>query len=242
MEEGGKLWITAVNSPATSVSGTKAVETGDDGYVRIDIRDVGRGMPAEVVEWIFEPYFTTKEKGSGLGLATAYAIIDQHGGHLSVDSVFGEGTTFTLQLPIVLQAAPEPRQVVAKIPAAGQGRVLVMDDEEQICILLETMLGRLGYRTAFAQSGDEAVQLYQEAIKSDPSDVVVLDLTVPGGMGGAQTLRALQEIDPNVRAVVSSGYSNDPVMARFEEHGFRGVVRKPYVMDQMAQALTDALN
>jgi len=162
MEEGGKLWITAVNSPATSVSGTKAVETGDDGYVRIDIRDVGRGMPAEVVEWIFEPYFTTKEKGSGLGLATAYAIIDQHGGHLSVDSVFGEGTTFTLQLPIVLQAAPEPRQVVAKIPAAGQGRVLVMDDEEQICILLETMLGRLGYRTAFAQSDDEAVQLYQK--------------------------------------------------------------------------------
>ncbi|MBT7452858.1 MAG: PAS domain S-box protein [Gemmatimonadetes bacterium] len=232
MEEGGKLWITAANSSPT----------GDDGYVRIDIRDVGRGMPAEVVQRIFEPYFTTKEKGSGLGLATAYAIIDQHGGHLSVDSVLGEGTTFTLQLPIMLQAVPEPRQAVAKVAAVGQGRVLVMDDEEEICILLERMLGHLGYRTAFAQSGDEAVQLFQEAIKSDPFDVVVLDLTVPGGMGGAQTLSALQELDPDVRAVVSSGYSNDPVMARFAEHGFRGVVRKPYVMDQMAQALAEALN
>jgi CheY-like chemotaxis protein len=194
------------------------------------------------VQRIFEPYFTTKEKGSGLGLATAYAIIDQHGGHLSVDSVLGEGTTFTLQLPIMLQAVPEPRQAVAKVAAVGQGRVLVMDDEEEICILLERMLGHLGYRTAFAQSGDEAVQLFQEAIKSDPFDVVVLDLTVPGGMGGAQTLSALQELDPDVRAVVSSGYSNDPVMARFAEHGFRGVVRKPYVMDQMAQALAEALN
>ena len=117
-----------------------------------------------------------------------------------------------------------------------------MDDEEEICRLLERMLAHLGYRSAFAQSGDEAVRLYQSALAEDPFDVVVLDLTVPRGMGGAQTLNALRELDLEVCAVVSSGYSNDPVMARFEEHGFRGVVRKPYVIDQMAEALAMALN
>lgn len=232
MADGGRLWISAHNLPAD----------GDRGMVRIDIRDIGGGIEPQVLERIFEPYFTTKERGSGLGLATAYAIMHQHGGDLAVQSKPGEGTTFTLTLPAATvqpDAAPAP---VAATAVGGHGRILVMDDEEEICILLERMLAHLGYRSAFAQSGDEAVELYREAMPADPFDVVVLDLTVPGGMGGAQTLTALLELDPNVRAVVSSGYSNDPVMARFEEHGFRGVVRKPYVLDQMAEALVKALN
>ena len=151
-------------------------------------------------------------------------------------------STFTLHLPVSTESSEQSPAPTTAAPEGGQGRVLVMDDEEEICRLLERMLAHLGYRSAFAQSGDEAVKSYQSALAEDPFDVVVLDLTVPGGMGGAQTLNALRELDLEVCAVVSSGYSNDPVMARFEEHGFRGVVRKPYVIDQMAEALVMALN
>jgi signal transduction histidine kinase/ActR/RegA family two-component response regulator len=232
MEEGGRMWVVARNVPAAVGDGPSQVE--------IEIRDAGEGIAADVIERIFEPYFTTKQSGSGLGLATAYAIVDQHGGQLSVDSVVGEGTSFRLRLPVA-----EPPSETAPAEAAsvvgGQGRVLVMDDDENICTVLERMLDYLGYRCAFARSGDDAVTLYREAMSEDPFDVVVLDLTVPGGMGGAQTLNVLRQLDPQVRAIVSSGYSNDPVMARYEEHGFRGVVRKPYVLDQMAEALVKAI-
>ncbi len=240
MPEGGTVWVEGENLVATN---NQPLPAGSDKYVKLTIRDQGIGIPEEHLHKIFDPYFTTKQKGSGLGLATAYSIVKNHGGLLTVESRLGEGTAFYIYLP----AFPErtPREVRRSnhqkqtIAGTAQGRVLLMDDEPAIRSSVRRMLQRIGYEVVVAENGAEAIRCYSEAVEAgQPFDAVLLDLTIPGGMGGKETIQRLREVDRDVRAIVSSGYSNDPIMAEFENYGFKGVIAKPYEFDTLRRVLT----
>jgi PAS domain S-box-containing protein len=210
-------------------------------YVLISVQDKGCGIPKENLQRMFDPYFTTKKEGTGLGLAITYSIVKKHEGLIRVDSAVGEGSTFAVYLPAC--EAPRPAEpVAASAPARGMGRILLLDDEEIIRDVGTQMLLILGYEVAVASDGAEAVRLYREAIAAGRRfDAVIMDLTIPGGMGGKEAVAELREIDPGVRAVVSSGYSTDPVMAQFRDHGFRGVVVKPYRLGELGEAVRRVL-
>lgn len=194
-----------------------------------------------MVDHVFDPYFTTKKGGSGLGLATTYSIVKNHDGHILVDSVVGEGATFTIYLPATARAVSAPPTAAAATPSGG-GRVLVMDDDDIVGGLVATMLTDEGYSTERARDGAEALERYRAARAAGrPFDVVIMDLTVPGGMGGKEaTTRLLQE-DPEARVIVSSGYSNDPIMANYRDHGFSGVLSKPYRVAEVSAAIRDVI-
>ena len=209
--------------------------------VSISITDEGDGIAADNLERIFDPYFTTKKYGSGLGLTSSYAVIQKHGGDLTVRSVAGEGTTFVILLPAAPAEPAGPRRQVTEV-VRGQGRVLVMDDEEQIRKVLKTMLSGLGYNTVTASDGAEAIRIYSEALADNkPFDVVIMDLTVPGGMGGTATAAQLRIMDPSLKAIASSGYYNDPVMASFKEYGFDAILPKPFNLVQIGGAIAAVL-
>ncbi len=211
-------------------------------YTLISIMDHGTGIPREHLSKIFVPYFTTKKKGSGLGLSTSYSIVRSHGGHITVESDLGIGTTFKVYLPAseegkLLLSAEEERFVT------GKGRILVMDDEEAVREVARGMLETLGYSVTLAKDGTEAIEIYQVAMASgEPFDSVLMDLTIPGGMGGQEAIKRLQEIDPNVRAIVCSGYSNDTIMSNYKRFGFRAVVPKPYRLKQLSGTISDVLS
>ncbi|MBP2684188.1 MAG: multi-sensor hybrid histidine kinase, partial [Deltaproteobacteria bacterium] len=210
-------------------------------HVSVSVMDHGIGIPPEILSRIFDPYFTTKQKGSGLGLSTAYSIIKRHGGRLSVESHPGIGTSFHFCLPATEGAVPAP-DVDEERWLSGQGRILVMDDEESVRDMAREMLAMIGYTVTIARDGTEAVAIYRQAMAcGEPFDLVLMDLTIPGGMGGKETIRKLLEIDRNVKAVVCSGYSNDPIMSSCEEYGFRGVIRKPYSVKQLNKLINDIL-
>jgi signal transduction histidine kinase/sensor domain CHASE-containing protein/CheY-like chemotaxis protein len=203
-------------------------------YVEVAVTDHGKGIPPAVLGWIFEPFFTTKPKGGGLGLATSFSIVRKHGGHIFVSSVEGKGTTFSVYLPARSEGAV-PEMESHTETAAGQsqplssGRILVMDDEEAIRVLLSEMLQTKGFEVVGAADGKEAIKYYKNAMNEGRSfDVVIMDLTVPGGMGGKETIEILREIDPGIKAIVASGYFTDPVMADYATFGFSGVVPKPF--------------
>ncbi|GEJ58791.1 hybrid sensor histidine kinase/response regulator [Anaeromyxobacter diazotrophicus] len=209
-------------------------------YVEFTVRDTGVGVPPEHLGKIFDPYFTTKASGTGLGLATVYSIVKRHGGHVTAESAPGAGATFHVFVPAASGAAPAGPAPGS--PRQGRGRVLVVDDEESVRRIALRMLRHLGYEPAAAGDGAEALRLYTSALRSgERFAAVVMDLTLPGGLGGQETLRQLLALDPGVRAVVSSGYSSDPVMSDYRRHGFRGVVAKPYTAEQLAEALHQAL-
>jgi signal transduction histidine kinase len=210
-------------------------------YVKITVQDSGCGIPQEVLSNIFDPYFTTKPEGSGLGLTTAYAIVIKHEGYITITSEVGVGTTVVIYLP-ASQKATVPAQPHPPVPLSGSGRILVVDDEEMIRDLLRQLLEGLGYSVACVQDGTEAVAAYQRAqAAGQPFTVVILDYTIPGGMGGLETLSRLRTLDPQVKALISSGYANNPVMADWAYYGFRGVVAKPYTIAQLQEALYNVL-
>jgi PAS domain S-box-containing protein len=210
-------------------------------YIKISMRDQGMGIQAEHLPKIFDPYFTTKQKGSGLGLASAYAIIKKHHGHIGVESTPGVGTTFHTYLPAVDQQ-PTPQPAEKRELLVGTGKILVMDDEEMVREVLGRMLASLSYEAQFARDGAEAIEMFSQAQGSGQVfAVVILDLTVPGGMGGKDAMAKLLEIDPQVKAVVSSGYSDDPVMADFQKYGFRGVIAKPYRISELGKILNKVI-
>jgi len=203
-------------------------------YVRISIRDYGCGIPADVLPRIFDPYFTTKAGASGLGLATAYAIVAKHGGHISVESKPGEGTTFTVDLP-ASHETPAPEAPTVAHSQVGTGRLLVMDDEEGLRNLLKTVLTTLGYEVQTARDGAEAIALYEGALAAGGGfDAVLLDLTVSGGMGGSEAAVKLKELDPSSKLIVSSGYSDAPVMSNFAKYGFDAVIPKPWTTAEIS--------
>ena len=234
MPDGGIIKISCEN---VFISKKDNLPLKEGKYVKITIKDQGIGIPKKYLSKIFDPFFTTKKKGSGLGLATAYSIIKKHEGHISVDSEVGKGTTFYIYLP----ASEKREKVIEKgieQGIKGKGKVLLMDDEDMILEIVGEMLHFLGYEVEFAKDGNEAIKIYKEAKASGcPFNVVILDLTVPGGMGGKEAIKELKEIDPDVKAIVSSGYSTDPIMADFEKHGFCGVIAKPYKMEELSEIL-----
>jgi signal transduction histidine kinase len=210
-------------------------------YAKITVQDYGCGIPKEVLSNIFDPYFTTKAEGSGLGLTTAYAIVTKHDGYITVTSEMGLGTTIVIYLPASQQALVSA-QTRPHIPLSGSGRILVMDDEEVIRNLLRELLETLGYTVECVQDGAEAVAVYQCAQAArQPFAAVILDYTIPGSMGGLETLNHLRAIDPQVKALISSGYANNPVMADWAYYGFSGVVAKPYTMAQLQEVLHNVL-
>jgi signal transduction histidine kinase len=211
-------------------------------YVKITVQDSGRGIPKEVLSNIFDPYFTTKAEGSGLGLTTAYAIVIKHEGYITIASEVDGGTTVVIYLPASQQATVSA-QTHASIPLRGSGRLLIMDDEAIVRNVLRQLLESLGYTVECVQDGTEAVAAYQRAqAAGQPFAVVILDYTIPGGMGGLEALARLRALDPQVTALISSGYANNPVVADWAYYGFSGVVAKPYTIAQLQEALHNVLS
>jgi two-component system, cell cycle sensor histidine kinase and response regulator CckA len=243
MPEGGVVDIALSNREVgTELGGVLAPGR----YVRLDIADHGPGISTADLGRIFDPYFTTKKNGSGLGLATVHSIVKKHAGHITAESMIGRGTTFHIWLPAAEAAAtartdPTP-SAMRTGSSVGQARVLVMDDEEFIRTLAGSILRRYGHRPTTVGDGSAAVQEFVRArAAGEPYDLVILDLTIPGGMGGRQAMEELQRIDPDVRAIVSSGYSNDLVLANYQAHGFRGMISKPYDVADFAHAVETVL-
>jgi two-component system, cell cycle sensor histidine kinase and response regulator CckA len=213
-------------------------------HVCIEVKDEGVGISPENLQRIFDPYFTTKPHGHGLGLATSFSIVRRHEGYLAVTSELGSGSTFSVFLPASehksKSAAAKPSPIKAQ--SAG-GRILVMDDEPEIQQLVCDMLGHLGYKVEVVGSGEEAVNVYREnAQQGHPFDLVILDLTVPGGMGGAETMKELLKINPAVKSIVCSGYSNDPIVAEYAHYQFKAAVSKPFAFDQLAYTIAAVLS
>ncbi|MBU0610659.1 MAG: PAS domain S-box protein [Armatimonadetes bacterium] len=238
MPTGGCLRIGLRNA---RLDGTGPIPLPAGEYVCLTVADTGGGIAPEHVDRIFDPYFTTKSTGSGLGLANCYSIVQQHGGHLGVESTPGKGSTFRIYLPISAGEGDAPRGE-QRVAPTGTGRVLVMDDEAAVRELAEMLLTDLGYTVALAEGGEQALDMCRSACeRGEPFAAVVLDLTIRGAMGGLETMAALRELDPEVRAVVCSGYSADPVMAQYAEHGFCAVVVKPYDVVELAEAVAQAV-
>lgn len=236
MPGGGVVKVTAENSEQAA---GQALPAGK--YVRLTISDTGAGISHENLCRIFEPYFTTKEQGHGLGLPMAYSIIKSHGGELAARSEPGTGSEFTICLPAEASLAPAVRKAAAAAQK-GSGRVLVMDDEEIVRKAARRMLVSLGYECVCAAGGEEALRLYKEAAGGPGAfKAVIMDLTIPGGMGGAEAVKKLLEFDPQARAVVSSGYSEDNVMADYAAAGFSAALSKPYKYEELAAVLTRLL-
>lgn len=238
MPAGGTIKISGEN---LVVGAENEWSLGPGRYVKVSIEDAGLGIPPEHLPRIFDPYFTTKQVGSGLGLATSYSIIKNHHGHITVTSELGKGAIFSVFLSASeQQIIPAPKE--EEMVFAGRGKILVMDDEELVRQLLKDMLTHLGYEANIAGSGNEALELFIRARDSgQPFAGVILDLTVPGGMGGQETMEELLKLDSRVKGIVSSGYSEAPVMANFKEFGFTGVIAKPYKIAELSKVLKEVL-
>ncbi|MDE3153995.1 MAG: PAS domain S-box protein [Acidobacteriota bacterium] len=241
MPEGGQVTVSAVNLTIDPDTRPAGFDQADGRYIRFSIADNGPGIPAEIQKRIFDPYFTTKAKGSGLGLASSYSIVRKHDGCIVVDSEVGVGTTFHIFLPAsARQTRPAPVPVQETV-ARGKGRLLLMDDEESVREVASEMLEFIGFEVVAVADGRDAIETYKKELASGHRfDAVITDLTVPGGMGGKDAVAALHEIDPQVFAIVSSGYADDPVMAEPRRYGFQGVVVKPFTVKELGRVLQSA--
>ena len=235
MPSGGTLYVSGENYTAPD----KSVQMLPSGkYVKLTIRDEGGGIAKEHLRSIFDPFFTTKGQGSGLGLATTYSIIKRHGGHITAESEPGRGAIFSIYL-IASEKIPTEGERSKEEPLSGEGKILIMDDQSGVREILKKMLERIGYTVETAEEGGAAVRCYREAMETDgPVDAVILDLTVPGGMGGRETIEELLRIDPEVKAIVSSGYSNDQTLSDYISFGFSGVISKPYNLRELSEVLS----
>jgi PAS domain S-box-containing protein len=240
MPEGGTITVSAANIHIDEKSGIPLTRGN---YVEVQISDSGTGIQEKFFNKIFDPYFTTKQKGSGLGLATVYSIITNHNGIISVDSQLGIGTTFTFYLPASsLPAAKAQSKPAIEPDKVSGGRILIMDDEDTIRLLLNRMLTGYGYEVTTTSDGKEALTAYRQAMdKNEPFEAVILDITVPGGMGGIETIEELMKLNPGIKAVVSSGYATDPVMSEYRKYGFKAVINKPYKATTMRDVLDELL-
>jgi PAS domain S-box-containing protein len=239
MPLGGTLRIDALNTHFPS--GSHGVLNEGD-YVCITVTDTGAGIAPEHLSRIFDPYFTTKLQGHGLGLATVFSIIKRHQGHIEVSSALGKGTSFTFWLPAVpgSESTPTTARHFASTPT--RGRVLFMDDEVPILTMAERLMQRMGLEFESVADGAEAIKRYRSAKEAGrPFDLVVMDLTIPGGMGGREAISVLRKYDPGVKAIVSSGYSSDLAMADFRKHGFMGMVAKPYDISDLASVIRSVI-
>jgi len=232
MPNGGEL---AIKTQLVDMQKGNLLNIPEGEYVKISIIDHGIGINKENITKIFDPYFTTKPKGSGLGLFIVYSIIKKHNGFVDVESEMGKGTAFHVFLPAVEQTEIiENEDDLVK----GRGKILVMDDEDFVRSVVRRMLMKLGYEFEFSEDGQEAIEKYTEAMNNNERfDAVILDLTIPAGIGGKDVIERLLFIDPEVKAIVSSGFSSDEVIANYSKYGFKGVIRKPYKVVELGQIL-----
>jgi two-component system cell cycle sensor histidine kinase/response regulator CckA len=239
MRASGTIEVSARNIRAGDPTFPTTLPPGD--YVAIQIRDSGVGIPKQHHDKVFDPYFSTKENGSGLGLATSYSIINKHHGTITLSSRPEMGTTFTIYLPAA-KVMTEGLAPTACVEIKKTARILVMDDEEIIREVMGHLLNALDFDVVLAHNGEDTLAQYRKAIESDrPFDVVIMDLTIRGGMGGVETVGKLLEIDPDAKAVVSSGYSDDADLAEYRKHGFKAFLKKPYNVEELKSVLHSLL-
>jgi len=240
MPNGGHIQVSCANVSAQFV--TDIFLSGTGHYVKLNISDSGPGIPDSIIDKIFDPYFTTKPEGSGLGLAITHSIISKHNGHISVHSQQGKGTTFTIYLPAsnMKQEKKNHEEIIAG--NAGKAKIMVMDDDEMVRNVAHTMLSMLDHDVVLAHNGAEALSLYRKHQDSgEPIDLIIMDLTIPGGMGGKDAVKEIHAINPEAKVIVSSGYSNDPVMAHYEEYGFVAAIVKPFRIEDVLSIINNLL-
>lgn len=239
MPDGGKVTVSAENVNLTE-GNHPGITPGS--YVKVVIKDDGYGIKEEHLSRLFDPFFSTRTSGSGLGLSTAYSIVRKHGGHITVDTEVGRGTAFMVYLPAdggTIEQSSEDQEV----PEPSGGRILLMDDQKMVRETAGAILTELGYEVDCASEGSRAVEMFKQGRESsNPYDAVILDLTIPDGMGGMEVIEELLRIDPDVKAIVSSGYSNASIMSNYSDYGFSGVMTKPYSIDQVSDLLNSVLN
>ncbi len=241
--EGGLIDVKAHN---IQLSAGEVPHLAKGSYVRLSVQDYGAGIPQKYISRIFDPYFSTKQrgalKGMGLGLSIAYSIVKKHDGQITVESKPGIGSTFRVFLPVPAELTLGVTEKVKKY-ISGSGKVLVMDDEDLVRDIAGQMLKYLGYEVKFSRDGQDAIDQFKKARKSGrPFDALILDLTIPGGMGGKDAMKKLLELDKGVRAIISSGYSEDPILSNYGDYGFCGAVTKPYTTEQLSKVLHDVLS
>lgn len=234
MPMGGVVTITAENAEMT-----------DGRYVKIMVQDEGVGIAAQYLDKIFDPYFSTKQKGNGLGLASTHSIISKHNGRLTVDSRLNEGTTFTIYLPAAVESEGAVAEELVELNSVSLSslHVLVMDDDDVVREVVGSMLEQMGHAVSHAADGEEAIAKYKMAYENEEMyDLVITDLTIPGGMGGQELARAILKINPQAKIIVSSGYATDPVMANYEAYGFSGIIAKPYQFSDVQESLQQVID
>ncbi len=236
MPKGGKIKIACHNVDNPEAENFHGLKSGK--YIKITISDQGVGIPHKYLETIFDPYFSTKQEGDGLGLAIVHSVITKHGGFILVNSHPGKGTIFTIYLPAAQHGSEALETGREPFLEPGNKTVMIMDDDKMVLRSAEKMLMHLGYKVKTADDGRKAVWLYKQAMASRENiDIVILDLTIPGGSGGIDTAKQLIAMDPDVKLIVSSGYSNDPVMANYQEYGFKAALAKPFDISTLKRTM-----
>jgi PAS domain S-box-containing protein len=239
MPTGGIVEIFCKNISSEKLPAT--LSASKQMFVEILIKDEGIGMAANLVDKIFDPYFSTKQEGSGLGLAITHAIITKHGGHIFAESLPGQGTSFTIYLPATENGQLENSKASEFKQQCSQAKILIMDDEAMVRKVSQAMLTKLGHQVELSKDGEEAIELYKKAVtKKMPFDLVIVDLTIPNGMGGNEAAQKILEINSEAKIIVSSGYSNDPIMSNFGDFGFCGAIVKPYQLQELSKVVAQA--
>ena len=216
-------------------------------YVKVDVIDTGCGIPADLLPKIFDLYYSTKLKGSGLGLSICHSIISKHGGIITVDSKIDEGSTFTFYIPsetdVIVPNIKKPEFLLDNVNEEFKSfNILILEDEDVVCRILDSMLNRFNYRGKFTKDGSETYLEYKNSLKSDtPYDLVILDLTIPGGMGGEETMKKLLELDPSVKAIVTSGYAVGKILSNYQQYGFKNMLVKPYTVIEFVEVIRELL-
>jgi len=248
MPDGGKINIECANMDNIKSANklerynNNRMRLSNKRYIRIAVQDSGCGIAEKYLEKIFDPYFTTKQDGSGLGLAISHSIINKHDGYMEVESVMGAGTTFAIYLPASREPINHDRDKQTGKKEIAKARILIMDDDKIVQNMAQKVLLRLGHEVLLAADGKEAVKIFAECHNSEaPVSAIIMDLTIPGGMGGKDTIKELLKIDPDVKAIVSSGYSNAPVMSNYQQYGFKAAIAKPFMISELTQVLADVL-